>query len=462
MNFDWLFSWSTFGCVCIVIILYVSPISRVKIGGKEAKPLLTKWKWFVITICTTIATGILLWGAAEPLYHYHQPPSGLTEMEPSSEAARDFAMSTMYMHWTITPYSIYTIAALMFALMYYNLKQPFSVSSLLYPILGRKSYGALGTVINVICLFALVAGMSASLGAGIMTISGGAHTLFGTPISTLSYAIIGFLIVLSFTLSSASGLMKGIRLLSDFNIRLFIILSVFIFVLGPTYDMLSIGWIGLKDFVVNFIPRSINLTNIDKPWLQSWTVFYWANWLAWTPISAIFLGKISRGYTVRQFIQFNLLLPSLFGAIWMMIFSGITLHTESTSAQNHLFEVLQNLGEQSVIFAIFEELPLSQLISALFLFITYLSFVTAADSNTSAMSGICTKKELLSADEAPFIIKMSWGLIIGCVAWVMISYAGIDGLKIISTLGGFPALFLLIGICLGFIRLILNPKQLDC
>jgi glycine betaine transporter len=459
-HFDWLFSSVTFFCVLLVIIIYLSPIGKVKIGGSQAIPLLNKWKWFSITLCTTIATGILLWGAAEPLYHVHQPPANIN-LGANIEAARDFAMSTMYMHWTVTPYSIYTIAALMFALMYYNKNQPLSVSSCIYPIIGKYSFGFLGTLLNVVCLFALVAGMAGSLGGGILTIAGGMNTLFGTSINHFTYAIIGVAIVLAFTVSSASGLMKGIKLLSDFNIKLFIGLSLTLFFMGPTMDIIGIGWSGFKEYIINFMQRSMNLGHQDEAWQHSWTIFYWANWLAWTPITAVFLGKISRGYTVRQFIHFNLLLPSLFSALWMMIFSGSSLFYDLQTSDHFLYSILQDKGAQNVVFAIFNQLPIGGMLSIFFLFITFLSFVTAADSNTSAMSSICTKQMSNTQEEAPIYIKISWGVIIGFVAWIMISYAGIDGLKIISTIGGFPTLFFMIIICLGFVKLILNPKLLS-
>jgi len=150
----------------------LSPIARIKIGGPKAVPLLSKWKWFSITLCTTVATGILLWGAAEPLFHLHDSPKGLN-FEANSPEAAQFAMSTMFMHWTITPYSIYTLAGLLFALMYYNQKRAENISALLFPVLRKSNEGAIGVIMNILCLFALTAGMAASLGSGILSISGG-------------------------------------------------------------------------------------------------------------------------------------------------------------------------------------------------------------------------------------------------------------------------------------------------
>ena len=459
-SFDWLFTIAGLSCVVIVLILLISPVSRIKIGGPNALPLLSRWKWFSITLCTTVATGILLWGAAEPLFHLHDSPSGLGYAANSPEAAQ-FAMSTMFMHWTITPYSIYTLAGLLFALMYNNQKRQENISALLFPVLRQASEGPIGVIMNILCLFALTAGMAASLGSGILTISGGLDRF--TPLessSGLNFSV-GLLIVFVFTLSAVSGLQKGIKTLSDYNIKLFIFLAVFVFILGVPKESLILGWQGLTDFVVNFLPRNLMMDNrIDAAWSRSWTIFYWANWIAWTPITAIFLGKIARGYTVRQFVVFNLVLPSLFSAFWMIVFSGNAIHRSMSQPDLGLFESMNEGGPESVFYTLMDFVPLGVFISMLFLIIAFLSYVTAADSNTTAMSGICHNQKDYDTQtvQNPVILKIIWGCIIGASAVIMINYAGIDGIKMLSNIGGLPALLLIIVICIGAIRILMNPK----
>lgn len=454
VHFDDWFFWVSFLCLVLLIIVFFSPIAKLRIGGKDAKPLLSKWRWFAITLCTTIATGILFWGTAEPIYHLHQPPANLG-IEAGSAEAQQFAMSTMFMHWTFTPYAIYGIIGLLFALTYYNLGQSFSLGTLLYPLLGDRAKGSLGHVIDIICLFALVAGMAASLGAGILSISGGLNQLFGWEGSGWMYGMIALLIVLSFLISAHSGLFKGIRLLSDYNIRAFIILSILIFFWINPLESLQLGGKGLVDYFQHFLNRSTNISKpLDTAWQQSWTVFYWANWMAWAPISALFLGRIAYGYTVRQFILVNVVFTAIFGGIWMMIFSGASLHQDIIGESFPLYQSLQTNGPESIIYLLFEMMPFSKLISFIFLFIVFLSFVTASDSNTSAMSGISTVGISPENAEAPFFIKMLWGITIGLVAWIMISFAGIDGIKTISAIGGFPVLILMILILISWIKIL--------
>lgn len=450
-HFDWLFSWSTFLLVLILVITYFSPIAKLKIGGKDAAQLLTKWQWFSITLCTTIATGILFWGTAEPIYHLNGTPKMLG-LENGSKDAANFAMSTMYMHWTITPYSIYTVAALVFALSFYNLKQPFNVRSLLFPAINKQKDYKWLSFINVLCLFSLVAGMAASLGTGILTISGGLNSLFDFNQTILLNFIIAASIVLAFSISASTGLLKGIQFLSVLNIRAFIILAIFIAITGPTMEMIKFGFDGLGQYISTFLQRSTNIgSNINATWQQSWTVFYWANWLAWTPVTALFLGRIAKGYTVRQFILFNLILPSIFSALWMTVFSGTALNFDAKGLLNN---VLQTDGPQNVIYTILEQLPFSAVVSTIFLVIVFISFVTAADSNTSALSSISTIGVSTNNTEGAESIKYLWGFIIGALAFVMISFSGIEGVKMLSTIGGFPILFLMIVVAFGLLKMI--------
>ncbi len=458
VHFGWLFSWGTLGFLVLLGVVYLSPLGKVTIGGKGTPTMLSRWNWFAITLCTTIATGILFWGPAEPLHHLHNPPAGLG-LEPASDEAAVFSMSTLLMHWTLTPYAIYTIAALVFSLAYYNLKQPFSLGAMLFPLGGKHARGWLAKLVDVICLYGLVAGMAASLGTGLLSITGGLDRVFNTGQPGWLLAVVAVAIVLTFVLSSASGLMKGIRWLSQLNTWGFMILALFVLLAGPTRNILQLGGAGFVDYAQHFFPRSAGLdTGLDQAWQGSWTVFYWANWLAWAPISAIFLGQLARGYSVRDFIHFNLLLPSLFGGLWMVIFGGASIELDRAGG-HQLHASMQAGGEESVIYIIMDQLPGSQLISFLFLLMVFLSFVTAADSNTSAMSGISTKGISPTSPEAPLAIKVAWGLLIGLVAYVMVSSAGVEGIRLISVLGGFPSLFLLLAVAAGLVKLMIMARK---
>ncbi len=454
--FGWLFSAGTLLFVALCIWVYFSPLAKVRIGGKEAKPILTRWQWFSIILCTTIAIGILFWGTAEPLYHLHAPPRGPGVDADTAGAAR-FAMSTMFMHWTFTPYSIYTVAGLMFALGYYNFKQSFSLSAMLYPVLGLRT-ARWGNLIDAVCLYSLVAGMAASLGAGALTISGGLERYLGIPDTPMLLLVTTVAIVLVFVISAITGLTNGIKSLSNINTYAFMGIALFALVFGPTRFLFTFGAEGLVDYARTFLPRSLGL-DVDKSWADSWTVFYWANWLAWAPVTAAFLGRIAVGYTVRDFIHYNLLLPSIFGMLWMVIFSGNALYIDFFSSTADLYGALQSKGPENVVYAVLDQLPFPHVLGITFFLTAFLSYVSGADANTSAMGGLCTTGISPESPEPPAWIKIAWGGIIGVTAWVMVAYAGIDGIKMASNLGGYPALFLILLVSAGLIKILLTIRK---
>ena len=435
--------------------VYCSPLAKKKIGGESAIPILSKWKWFSIALCTTVATGILFWGTAEPLYHLHSPPTGLNIPSNSAEAVT-FSMSTMFMHWSFTPYAIYTITGLVFALAYYNYQQPFSIRSLLYPLMNKEVTGPFGDILDILCLAALVSGMAASLGAGIFALMGGLEITFHVEQSDIILGLIGFSIVAAFILSAISGLKKGIAVLSNLNIRAFFGLILFLFIAGPTLQLLELGATGFKDYLFNFFSRSTNIGSpLDTQWLNDWTVFYFANWFAWAPISSLFLGRLAVGYTVRDFIHFNLLFPSLFTCLWMTVFSGLAIDYDLLY-QGALHTILINEGEENVLFTILMDFPFGQLLAFLTIGMIFISYVTAADSNVSAMSAMSSTGIHPENPEAPIWIKVIWGSLIGLIAWIMITSAGIDGIRLLCVLGGFPALFIIIAVGIGLIKMLLK------
>lgn len=451
-TFGGLFAIVALVMLVLCFLTFFSPLGKMKIGGEHAKPILTRWRWFGIILCTTIATGILFWGTAEPLFHFNGPPDFAGIEAGSNEAAR-FSMSVMFTHWSFTPYAIYAVPALVFALAYYNFGSRFSLSATLSPLVKSELHGAVGSVVDAVSLFALVAGMAASLGAGILTLSGGIQKLFGIESSVLLLAIICLAIVVAFLLSAASGLLKGIRILSSINVSIFIGLAIFVLVFGPTKAILIQAADGIGAYISNFFNlHASTFIHSESAWPKSWTVFYWANWMAWAPVTALFLGRISYGYTVREFLLFNWIIPALFGIIWMGIFSGTTLHMEAEGLA--LGESLKASGPESVIYLILEQLPLLKLILPVFVFTVFLSYVTAADSNTAAMAGISSKGVSPDNPEPPLFPKIAWGITIGAVALIMVSTAGIDGIKMLSNLGGLPILFLLGLVSIALMRMI--------
>ncbi len=458
--FGWLFSYASFAAVALVAWVVFSPLGAVRIGGPDAKPILSRWNWFSITLCTTIAIGILFWGAAEPMFHIKAPPP-FAHADPYTDEAAQFALSSMFMHWTVTPYALYTVPALAFALTHYNLGRPYSLSGPLSVIVGKAATGRIGALIDAVGLYALVAGVAASLGAGVMTLAGGLEAGAGVYDSTMLRLLVTAAIVVMFVVSSISGLQRGIKYLSDFNTRFFFVLVLFVLVAGPTFKILALGAESAGQYVMNFIPRSLALgERAGSDWTRDWTVFYFANWLAWAPVTALFLGRISIGYTVREFILFNLVAPALFGGLWMTVFGGAAINLDA--AANHAFvAALDARGPEAVVYALFDALPLSSVIILLFIVLTFVSFVTAMDSNTVSITNVCLK-QIGPGEARPRAerwVKIFWGALIGAVAFIMTATTGIDGVRMLSNLGGLPGLFILIA--MGAVIVSLRLAWLD-
>lgn len=441
-----------FSVICIVI--YVHPIGRTKIGGKNAKPILTNFKWFSITICTTIATGLLFWGTAEPLFHVQNPPLAYA----GAENRNVFALSALYMHWSFLPYAIYTLAGIAFAIGFYNKNLPFRIGTMWFEFSKNGKNKPLYNTFDGLSLFSLVAGMAASLGVGILLLANGVSRSFNFNTSGVLMAIVTILLVGTFIVSSVSGLQKGIAKLSSLNFVLFIVLLAF-FIFNLNYDeVLPLIGKSIKHFSTNLLGDSmLYFSNGNKKWATEWTVFNWSNWMAWTPITALFLGRIGYGRTIRQFINVNLFLPSLFGIVWLSVVSGTALISNKLN-DNKLTDFLKvEDGVSEIIFYLINELPLGSFLIPVFLLTVFLSFVTAADSNTDAMSNLSTEGFSSSDAESPKHIKIIWGVFIGVLAWVMVSFSGgekssgLEGVKILSNIGGIFALFILIGVAINMV-----------
>ena len=456
LHFGWLYSYTALGTLLALVAVYISPIGSLIIGGKSAKPQLSKRNWFSIALCTTIAAGILFWATAEPLYHFHKPPGGIAVKAGSTEA-ENFALSTLFLHWTFIPYSIYTLTALMFALSYFNLKQPFQIGSQLSHILGSKNAQKISPAIDSISLFCLVAGMAASIGSGLITLTGGFASHSSLDITPALTGVITIMLTGTFIWSAVSGLNKGIKLLSNINIIGFLILIIWVIYFGPFGDILPKIFPAVSEHVTTFLPRSLS-SGIEKSWTETWTIFYWANWMAWTPVTAIFLGRLGKGYSVRTFIRFNLLYPALFSMGWMALFGSYSLHYDQASG-NALYSLLTSKGPETIIFGVLNQMPLPVWWGIFYFMLVFISMVTSGDSNISAMSSLSTIGITYENEEAPYQIKIIWGLIIGLTAWIMITLAGLDGVRMTSNLGGFPALIILVLILSGTIKLLINGRK---
>lgn len=449
--FDWLYLLVAFVCVVILLIALVSPWRNIKFGGKDAKPKYTIWQWFTMSICSSIGIGIVFWGVVEPINHLMSPAEGIEAM--TGEAVM-FSMSNTYLHWTLTIYAIYIIAAIPIGLAVYNYNQKMTVSSGLYFLLGeQKSSGTLSKWIDALCVFALAGGIATSMGQGIMQITSGLGYVFPVEASKIVWLIVAVAIVVFFTLSTATGLDKGMNWLSSQNVKLYFIVMIFLFIVGPTDYLMKLGTQATGEYIQNFVHMHFYL-GVDHPgedWADWWTVFYWAVWFAYAPIAGVFITRISYGRTIKEFLLVNLIAPSVFGILWFTIFGGTAIDMQLTGKFD-IAGVLAEKGLESAVFEFFQQFPAGTFLIVVFLIVIIISFVTTADSMTSSIAILTTSGFEAEDNEPPLYQKVMWGVIMGALAWVMICFAGVDGTKMLATLATFPILFVMIFIIWSAIK----------
>lgn len=458
-NFSWLIVLLGVLCLLLLVAAYVSPFGRIIIGGRTAEPMLSRWQWFSITLCTTIAINILFWPVVEPLHDLLQPPAALG-IAPNSEAAARFAVSAMFMNWGLIPYAINALPALVFALCFYNLKLPFSLGSIFHPLFGEKANRVLGNAVDIVSLYALALGMGTSLGTCSMVLGRGLGRLLPNAVSPpLLWALIICVVIVISVLTSVSGVTRGIRAISELNTKLFFGLLAFVFLTGPTVFILDLGTESLGLFMDNFFSRAMTTDAFrTDSWPQHWTVFSFANYMIWAPISALFLGRIARGYTVRQFLTTNVILPVSFILFYITVFSSTAIWQQIHGVADLQATIITGIDE--AIYILFEQLPFSGIVIPIFLFITLISFITATNSTTNAMAALTTKNLTEAHQEAPAHLKAAWGIIIGGLAFIMLLSSGIDGMKTLTYLGGTPITLVILGAACSLVRMMQTQERL--
>lgn len=443
----------------ICVAIYFSKFGQIRIGGNQARPTMKTLEWFSINICTTIACGIIFWSAAEPVQHLLHPPESLGIEAMTPEAAK-FAMSAIYTHWTVLPYGIYTIATVMFAYGYYNLKKSFSLGTMITVLTNGKESNKLNTVIDSVCLFTLIAGLAGSLGVGVLNLSGGLHKLLHIPSSPPVWTAVMIVITITFLLSAISGIMKGVRKLSNINVYIYIFLIIFVFLFGGTQFICSFSVESLGEYAGNFFSRSLYTGTFDTDgWAGSWPIFYMSSWMAWAPITAIFLGRIAYGRKIKEVVAMNLFSTSVFSIIWFSVLSGATINFTLNKPDSHMVQAFES-GIENTIYQLFENMPASAILTVVFLVAVFLSFVTAADSTTIAMADLSTKGLNPEHPTSPKSIKIIWAVMTALIAIIMMNVGnGADGLKIITNIGGLPAAVFLLFVTVSAVKVLLNPER---
>ncbi len=458
-NFGWLFMAAIFTLVCLLFLVIATKCGNIKLGGPEAQPHYTTWRWFAMSLTSSIAIGILFWGPVEPIQFMADPPK-FYGLEPFSEEAAIYAVSQSYMHWGFSPYSMFCFFGLAIALAHYNYGQKCAVSSSLYFIVGDKCSGILGDIVDLICLFAIAGGVAASMGMALLQMGSGLDFTVGIEPSRTVWAVVAAVIIFGYIFTSYIGVDRGIAWLADKNTKGYIVLLIFMFIVGPTVFICDLGFQSFGFYLENFISKSFFLGPISEDTFPRWwDLFYWANWFAFAPIVGMFWSKIAYGRTLREFVTVNFVVPALFGILWFAIFGGFSIDLQLFKSVD-LWANMQENGVESAVFMFFDQLPLAMPIKVLFLILILASFITLANGMTTTVSLLSCRLPNNFTGEPPAAMKFIWGLLIGAVGLITVSFAdGINGVKMLSVVVGFPTMIFGLFVIVSMLKALWWPEQ---
>ena len=465
-NAMWGLGWfSSLVCLAMVIfcvVVMVTPLGKVKLGGPNAKPKFTMMQWFGISLCTGIGAGVVFWGAAEPLIFAMEPPA-YTGLAAGSDGAVLWSMVRCFSQWGLTPYATCVVTGVILSYLILNKKAPFRTSTLLIPLFGEKAAtGKLANAFDAWCAFALTAAVAGGLGYGAMQLSTAVKAFAGIEPSMMIYVAIIVVMFVCYNASAISGLRNGITWLSNRNVQLFFILLIFVFLAGPTTYICNLFTESLGGYIRDFFYVTLNTAPYPDAgmWPQNWDMYWWVDWMAYAPLLGLFMVRCAHGRTLREFVLIEWLLPALFGIVWFSVFGSTILHAQLWDGIDFL-SIYLGEGAEALTLSMFEVLPLSTIAKIVMLVIITISLVTQCDSMTVTLAGMCMD----GADEnteAPVFLKLFWGIVFAVVAAVFVVLGGIGGVKTIKSCAGIPMCFFCLAIMIGFIRYILKrPRNTD-
>ena len=445
-KFGWFYLLSATGLLIFAIYLIFSRYGNIKLGKPNDEPEYSYMTWFAMLFSAGMGIGLVFWGTAEPLSHFHSPPFGEAE---TADAAKN-ALQFSFFHWGLHPWAVYAVLGL--ALAYFKFRKQSSglISAILEPLFGDRMKGSLGTLIDFIAIFATVFGVATSLGLGASQITGGISYIFGTNPTFLAQLIIILIVTVLYMISATTGLNKGIKYLSNANLVLAFLLMIFVLFLGPTTYIMKFFTTTLGTYIQNLPSMSLRMTPFNEgnsDWIKDWTIFYWAWWIAWAPFVGTFIARVSRGRTIKEFVSGVLLVPTIFGALWFTVFGGSGINLEYFQGAN-IIEDINNFGTESALFSMLEHFPFTTFVSIIAVLLISTFFITSADSATFVLAMQSTGGSLDPDNK----VKLIWGFIQSGAAAVLLWQGGLEALQTASIIAAFPFAIILILIVISLLK----------
>jgi len=452
-GFDWAFMWGANLFVIFCVILLVTPLGKVRLGGPEARPEFTYFGWFGMLFAAGMGIGLMFFGVLEPVYHFQNPPLGF---EGSTEETRTLGIAATIFHWGLHPWAIYAVVALSLAFFSFNYGLPLTLRSAFFPILGDRVWGWFGHIIDVLAVFATLFGLATSLGFGAEQAAGGMNyvtdNIFGmaNPIPATNVTLVTLILAITglALISVLRGIDGGVKILSEINLVVAGILLLFVIIFGATLDIFASIFTSTIGYVQYVWPLSNSFGREDLGFMHGWTTFYWAWWISWSPFVGMFIARVSYGRTVREFVFCVLVVPTIAGIVWMNAMGGFAIDQFLNDGYTGVTDMVSAWTPELTIYAMLEPLPLNALTSIVAIILVIVFFVTSSDSGSLVIDTITSGGKT----DAPVIQRVFWVLFEGLVAIALLIGGGIGALQAAAISSGFPFTLVLLAMmgCTGY------------
>ncbi|WP_372367478.1 BCCT family transporter [Candidatus Uabimicrobium sp. HlEnr_7] len=454
---DWLFSLTANFVVVFCLSLLILPIGKIKLGGQESEPEFSLLSWFSMLFAAGMGIGLMFWSVAEPVAYYtgwYGTPLNVAKLTPE---AADLAMGATIFHWGLHPWAIYAVVGLSLAYFTFNRGMPLTIRSAFYPIFGKSAWGWLGNIVDIVAVLATIFGLATSLGFGAQQAGAGLHFLFDIPNTVTTQITIVCSVTLIAIFSVVRGLDGGVKVLSNINMSIAVLLFIFVVITGSTLAMINGFASTIYHYAVNILPLSNWIGREDEVFYHGWTIFYWAWWISWSPFVGMFIARISKGRTVRGFIIAVLLVPTIISVLWMTVFGGTGLE----QVENNIGVLANGITDTSLtLFQMLSNLPLANITSFIAIVLVLVFFVTSSDSGSLVIDSITAGGKL----EAPVPQRIFWASMEGLIAAVLLFGGGKDALGALQAATittGLPFCFVLIIMCISLYMGLYDEYKVD-
>ncbi|QJQ94562.1 MULTISPECIES: BCCT family transporter [Halomonadaceae] len=444
--FGWFYLFSVFGFVIFLLVLAFSKYGKIRLGPQDSSPSYTFFSWISMLLAAGFGVGLVFYGMAEPMFHYIEPPYG--DVTAETQAAARYAIQYSFFNWGVHQWAAFSVVGLIIAYFQFRKGQAGLVSSVLSSVTAKYPKARpYAPALDVFAVVATVMGVATSLGLGVLQMNGGLNAVFGIPEGVLWQFIILFVMFLAYMASTWSGLDKGIKRLSNLNMILCIGLMLYVLITGPTLAILETITLGLGDYLQNFIGMSLRISPYsDNTWAASWTIFYWAWVIAWSPFVGTFVARVSRGRTIKEYVFGVLVVPPLLACLWIGVFGGAALNMELNGDVGLAAATEANITV--ALFEMFALMPFTPVLSIIAMCLIFIFLVTSADSASYIVAQMTDNGSI----NPPLHKRVTWGVLIAAICLTLIAAGGLTGLQSASVLSALPFTFILYGMVFVLIK----------